>query len=145
MAEMVRYGLLANPYTPGVLIDFYGNPVNVSNSWPNVNGSGAGNLVALTATTDTVGYILHDRGSGGILLDNTGTGDLRILGGSTAQGIDINDQSVNGIVVSCPNGPLQFFAPQLGYFGHAPAPQQTSAGTLAGLIAALVNYGLISS
>lgn len=76
MAEMVRYGLLANPYTPGVMIDFYGNPLGGAGSgWPTVNGAGPGNLVAETATSDTVGYNFTDRGTGGIHISATGTVD----------------------------------------------------------------------
>lgn len=32
MSDMVRYGFLANPYTPGVLVDYYGNPLTTEAS-----------------------------------------------------------------------------------------------------------------
>lgn len=76
MSEMVRYGILPNPYTPGVLVDFYGNPLaGAGSGWPTVNGAGPGNLVAETPSSDTVGYNLTDQGTGGIHISATGTVD----------------------------------------------------------------------
>lgn len=42
MSDMVRYGVLPNPYTPGVLVDFYGNPIT--------GGGGAAANVVYTAS-----------------------------------------------------------------------------------------------
>jgi hypothetical protein len=51
MSEMVRYGILPNPYTPGVLVDFYGNPI-----------TGAGGSITLIESTD--GTVTVTNGSG---------------------------------------------------------------------------------
>jgi hypothetical protein len=89
MAEMVRYGILPNLFTPGVLIDFYGNPLSAASSWPTVNGAGAGNLLAETAPSDTVGYNFTDQGSGGFNVTEEGS----------SVGINLIDQGGAGILI----------------------------------------------
>lgn len=63
MGEMVRYGVLPNPYTPGVLVDFYGNPVvpGLSGAYvptnvppPSGDTSGATDLANLTAAANAL-------------------------------------------------------------------------------------------
>jgi hypothetical protein len=99
MSEMVRYGVLANPYTPGVIVDFYGNPIpGGGTGWPSFNGSGSGNLFAETLNTDTVGYTMIDRGAGGVNLGARGTGAISLTSEISSAGITILNKSATGSV-----------------------------------------------
>jgi hypothetical protein len=156
MSEQVRYGILPNPYTPGILIDFYGNSISNENSWPNVNGSGAGNLTAETAVSDTSGYHFIDRGSGGIglntrgsgsiIINNAGSGLFELIGGASGGGVTIGDLSATGMALTATSGPMLISGAQLGFFSSAGATQQSGGGvtTVAQLVTILRAYGLLS-
>lgn len=82
---------------PGTWVEL--GAVGPAGGWPTNNGSGAGNLEAETGSGDTIGYKLHDQGSGGIALQVSGTGQL-ILFDNGAEGIQLSSTGSDGIEIS---------------------------------------------
>jgi hypothetical protein len=66
--------------------------------WPTINGTGAGNLDAETAPSDTVGYTLIDRGSGGVNLNERGTGGISVTDTGSG-GISILEKGTGGLTL----------------------------------------------
>lgn len=70
-----------------------------TDSWPAHNATGAGNLVAQTANTDTVGYTMFNNGSGGISIGDFGSGGLGLATNSTGQMQIVDNYASRGNVI----------------------------------------------
>ncbi len=109
MGEMVRYGVLPNPYTPGVLVDFYGHPISSGGGgYASLTGAGqtvtpgdlaqAGGFSVVAPVGDTVGISLVDNsGVAGVLLEAANGGGMQI-NNSGGGGMIVN--SDGGIIVN---------------------------------------------
>lgn len=84
MGEMVRYGILPNPYTPGVLVDFYGNPITSGggSGFPIADPTGSSNAVQtpdpLTGT-DTLTWVKFPTQQGALAWGITGETYPRVV------------------------------------------------------------------
>ena len=104
-----------------------GNIAASVGAWPGVNGSGSGHLQATTASVDSVGYKMTERGSGGINLASLGTGSfvartnsasVTVTGASVqispALGVNTLPSSTPGTIATAPPSSASVATPTIG-------------------------------